>query len=98
VYVTEDLPQLQDPSTHDDEVTARVLPTAGVDLRWPFMRSDTLGTHVVTPVAQVITSSNETGEHRIGNEDAIQVNFDSTQACFCTTATWATTASRAARG
>jgi LPS-assembly protein len=79
VYVTEDLPVLEDPSrTRDDEVTARMLPTAGVDLRWPFMRSDGLGTHVITPVAQVITSSDETREHRIGNEDAIQINFDHT--------------------
>lgn len=79
VYVTDDLDGLDDPSDEqDDEVTARVLPTAGVDLRWPFMRADWLGTHVVTPVAQVIASPDETGEHRIGNEDAIQVNFDNT--------------------
>jgi LPS-assembly protein len=79
VYVTEDLPALEDPSKpRDDEVLGRVLPTVGVDLRWPFMRSDWLGTHVVTPVAQIIASPDETGEHRIGNEDAIQVNFDQT--------------------
>ena len=54
------------------------IPQPGVDLRWPFMRSDGLGTHVVTPVAQLISSPDETGEHRIGNEDAVQVNFDHT--------------------
>ncbi|HUF44316.1 MAG TPA: LPS-assembly protein LptD, partial [Aestuariivirgaceae bacterium] len=79
VYVTEDLPELADPvDPSDEQITGRVLPTVGVDLRWPFMRSDWLGAHVVTPVAQIIGSPNETGQDRIGNEDAIQVNFDHT--------------------
>jgi LPS-assembly protein len=79
VYVTEDLPEVTDPARRrDEEITARMLPTAGVDLRWPFMRSDGLGTHVVTPVAQIISSANEVRRDRIGNEDAIQVNFDHT--------------------
>jgi LPS-assembly protein len=79
VYVTEDLPDVTDPAgLRDEEITARMLPTAGVDLRWPFMRSDGLGTHVVTPVAQIISSANEVRRDRIGNEDAIQVNFDHT--------------------
>jgi LPS-assembly protein len=79
VYHTEDLPGVVDPAElRDEQITARVLPTVGVDMRWPFMRSDWLGTHVVTPVAQVISSANETHRNRIGNEDAIQVNFDHT--------------------
>jgi LPS-assembly protein len=36
------------------------------------------GQHVVTPVAQFITSSDETEEDEIGNEDAIDLNFDTT--------------------
>jgi len=79
VYFTEDLPGLKDPSDpKEDDITTRLLPTAGVDARWPFMRHGGLGTHVVTPVAQLITSPNEIKEDRIGNEDAIQVNFDTT--------------------
>ena len=79
VYYTEKLP---DPGNangfRDDDVTARVLPTAGVDLRWPFVRSDPLGQHVLTPVAQVISASNEYKEDRFGNEDAINLNYDTT--------------------
>ncbi|MGE4244777.1 MAG: LPS-assembly protein LptD [Parvibaculaceae bacterium] len=77
VYITHKLP---DPGNgfRNDEVIGRVLPTAGVDMRWPFVRSDALGQHVMTPVAQVISASNEYDENRIGNEDAINLNYDTT--------------------
>jgi LPS-assembly protein len=77
-YRNEDLPDadLIDPA--EDHSTARLLPSAGVDLRWPFVRGTASGQHVVTPVAQFITASDETDEDEIGNEDAINLNFDTT--------------------
>jgi LPS-assembly protein len=60
------------------ETTARVLPKAGLDVRWPFVASNDLGQHIVTPVAQFITSTDETDAHRLPNEDSISLNFDHT--------------------
>ncbi|MGI9463927.1 MAG: LPS-assembly protein LptD, partial [Aestuariivirgaceae bacterium] len=60
----------------DNELTARVFPTAGVDLRWPFIRGDGFSQQIFTPVVQVVTSTNERKADRIGNEDAITLNFD----------------------
>lgn len=62
--------------TVDGDTTARLLPMTGVDLRWPFARQGGWGTHVVTPVAQVITSAEEGDTGKFGNEDAITVDFD----------------------
>lgn len=62
----------------DTDVTARLLPTAGFDVRYPLFRADALGTHVFTPVAQLITATNESDTSDIGNEDAISLNFDHT--------------------
>ena len=42
------------------------------------MRATTGGQHVITPVAQVIAATDETEEDEIGNEDAINLNFDHT--------------------
>jgi LPS-assembly protein len=64
------------PST-EKEVTSRVLPSAGVDMRWPFIASFDTGQSIVTPVFQAIAATDETGRGKIGNEDAISVNFDS---------------------
>jgi LPS-assembly protein len=77
VYHNEDLP---DPLllSESDNTTSRILPSAGLDLRWPFVRGAGYGQHVITPVAQFITASNETDEDDIGNEDAIDLNFDTT--------------------
>lgn len=77
VFINNNLPDQNDPAILDEEeVTARVLPSAGFDLRWPFLRTDASGTHIVTPVAQVIAATNESDRDRIGNEDAITLNFD----------------------
>ena len=65
-------------SSDDSETTTRLLPTAGVDMRWPFISSSDSGQHILTPVAQVISSTDEDKEDQIGNEDAISLNFDTT--------------------
>ena len=77
LYITDNVPDPTVPGGfRDDEVTARVHPTAGVDIRWPFISSNTLGQHIVTPVVQVLASTNERKSDRIGNEDAVTLNFD----------------------
>jgi LPS-assembly protein len=77
IYVTENLPD-DNGLTEDTETTTRFQPTAGVDARWPFLTSTEGGQHILTPVAQVIASTNEVDEDDIGNEDSITVNFDAT--------------------
>jgi LPS-assembly protein len=80
VYITRLLP---DPSVpggmRDSETTARLLPSAGLDLRWPFMRMDDLGTHVISPVMQFVAARNETDTARIGNEDAVSLHFSASR-------------------
>ncbi|CAN5531848.1 LPS-assembly protein LptD [soil metagenome] len=79
MYLTENVPDPDVPGLlQETETTARVLPMGGIDMRWPFISSTGDFQHVVTPVAQVIAATNETDEDRIGNEDAITVNFDTT--------------------
>ena len=60
----------------DEEVTGRLLPSAGIDVRWPFIASSDYGQSILTPVFQAIAATNETDEDKIGNEDAISINFD----------------------
>jgi LPS-assembly protein len=74
VYVSENVPG----STSDSETTAHLLPSAGVDMRWPFIASQGFGQSVLTPVFQIIASTEEKDETSIGNEDAITINFDHT--------------------
>jgi LPS-assembly protein len=77
LYINDNLP---DPATgmlKNSEVTNRVLPSAGLDMRWPFMASYDYGQSVFTPVFQAIAATDETDVDKIGNEDAITVNFDS---------------------
>ncbi len=70
---------LPDPSVpggvRDPQTVLRLLPTAGIDLRWPFLSTGALGRHVVTPVFQFIAARDETRRDEIGNEDAISLNF-----------------------
>jgi LPS-assembly protein len=60
----------------DDESDFYVLPTAGIDTRMPFVTS--LGDYesVLTPVMQIIASPSEPNQHDNANEDAITINFD----------------------
>jgi len=53
----------------------RILPSGGVDVRMPLVRADELGTHVLTPIAQIIASKDEGDISGWGNEDAISLNY-----------------------
>jgi LPS-assembly protein len=58
------------------ETTTRILPAAGVDLRFPLISSSDYGQSIVSPVFQFIAADNERKVDQIGNEDAITLNFD----------------------
>lgn len=74
VYVSENVPG----AASDSETTAHLLPSAGLDMRWPFIAQQGFGQSVVTPVFQIISATEEDDESSIGNEDAITINFDHT--------------------
>ena len=58
------------------EVTdGRILPSGGVDIRMPLLKVDGMGTHVLTPIAQIISSKGEGDTSTWGNEDAISLNY-----------------------
>jgi LPS-assembly protein len=76
VYYNKELPEEDLLGTQSEQNVSRMLPSAGLDLRWPFVHGSSYGQHVVTPVTQFITASDETDEDEIGNEDAIDLNFD----------------------
>jgi LPS-assembly protein len=77
IYVTENLPDDSD-LTEDSKTTTRFQPTVGFDARWPFLTNTEGGQHILTPVAQVIASTDEEDQNDVGNEDAINLNFDAT--------------------
>ena len=58
------------------EINGRIIPTAAIDIRWPFIKSGESGQHVLTPVVQAVTSTSERKANKFGNEDAITLNFD----------------------
>jgi LPS-assembly protein len=79
VYVTTGVP---DPTVvggyRSSETTTRFLPTAGIDMRYPFIASTSLGQNIISPVFQLISASDETDANKIGNEDAATLSFDHT--------------------
>ena len=54
----------------------RVMPTVGLEYRYPFINVQPWGTTTVEPIAQVIIRPNETYAGRLPNEDAQSFNFD----------------------
>jgi LPS-assembly protein len=79
LYVDNNIP---DPTViggfRSSETTTRVLPTAGIDVRYPLIASTEYGQSIISPVFQIISASDETDTNKIGNEDAITVGLDST--------------------
>jgi LPS-assembly protein len=71
---TEDVPL----ATSNQATDFYAAPTAGLDVRMPFV--NTMGSlqGVLTPVAQIIASPSEPDLQNTGNEDAITLNFDTT--------------------
>ena len=74
IYLTENVPGSPEPTTTE----GHVLPTAGLDMRWPFIAAGKTGNSVLTPVFQIISASNEPETATAGDENAITLNFDHT--------------------
>ncbi|MFO1034130.1 MAG: LPS assembly protein LptD [Hyphomicrobiales bacterium] len=73
-YSAENLPG----ADSTNETTARILPAAGFDARYPFIANTDWGQSIVSPVFQIVSAADETNTNNIGNEDAITLNFDHT--------------------
>ena len=55
---------------------ARVMPTVGLEYRYPFISVQSWGTQTIEPIAQVIARPNETSIGRLPNEDSQSLIFD----------------------
>jgi len=59
-----------------DTQALRVMPTVGLEYRYPFINVQPWGSTVIEPIAQVIIRPNESYAGRLPNEDAQSLNFD----------------------
>lgn len=59
-----------------DTQALRLMPTVGLEYRYPFINVQPWGTTTIEPVAQVIIRPNETYAGRLPNEDAQSLVFD----------------------
>ncbi|WP_035981958.1 LPS-assembly protein LptD, partial [Bradyrhizobium sp. STM 3843] len=59
-----------------DTQALRVMPTVGLEYRYPFINVQPWGTTTIEPIAQVIVRPNETYAGRLPNEDAQSLVFD----------------------
>lgn len=62
--------------TGGDQTLARVMPTAGLEYRYPFINIQSWGTQTIEPIAQIIVRPNEGKIGRFPNEDAQSFTFD----------------------
>ncbi len=67
----------QNPGGIDETDTGRTVPTASLQLRWPWMSATAAAQHVVEPVVQVIYS-HAFGDENVPNEDSLLPEFDDT--------------------
>ncbi len=56
--------------------TARLMPTIGLEYRYPFINVQPWGTTTLEPIAQIIIRPNEQSAGRLPNEDAQSLTFD----------------------
>jgi LPS-assembly protein len=56
--------------------TARIMPTVGLEYRYPFINVQPWGTTTIEPIGQLIIRPNEPNAGRIPNEDAQSLTFD----------------------
>jgi LPS-assembly protein len=54
----------------------RIMPTAGLEYRYPLISVQSWGTQTIEPIAQLILRPNETGVGQFPNEDAQSLIFD----------------------
>lgn len=56
----------------------RLMPTAGIEYRYPFIGVQSWGTQTIEPIAQLIVRPNESSAGKLPNEDAQSLIFDDT--------------------
>ncbi len=56
--------------------TVRLMPTVGVEYRYPFINVQPWGTTTIEPIGQIIIRPNESRIGRLPNEDAQSLTFD----------------------
>jgi len=61
-----------------DSTVGRVMPTVGLEYRYPFIGVQPWGTQTIEPIAQLIVRPNETQIGKLPNEDAQSLIFDDT--------------------
>ncbi|MDO9061646.1 MAG: LPS-assembly protein LptD, partial [Bradyrhizobium sp.] len=59
-----------------DTQALRVMPTVGLEYRYPFIKVQPWGSTTIEPIAQIIARPNETYAGRLPNEDAQSMVFD----------------------
>ena len=64
--------------TPGDSQVSRLMPTAGVEYRYPFVSIESWGTQTVQPIGQLIVRPSETNIGKLPNEDAQSLVFDDT--------------------
>lgn len=64
--------------TDSTDFAARLMPTVGIEYRYPFIARHAGVTHQVEPIAQLVVRPNETQIGRFPNEDAHSLVFDDT--------------------
>lgn len=63
----------------NDNMSARVMPTVGVEYRYPFVATTQgWGTHVIEPIAQIVVRPTESRIGKLPNEDSQSLVFDDT--------------------
>ena len=73
-----DVYSVADDPDFDEALDGRANALVGVDVRFPFVRDDPTGTHVIEPIAQVVVSPNQGRIDELPNEDSLDVTFDET--------------------
>jgi LPS-assembly protein len=66
------------PGATSEDADGDLLPSAGFDVRWPFIADHGAAQGILTPVFQLIAAPSEPRDDDQANEDAITLNFDST--------------------
>lgn len=72
IYIIEDDPEFS------ETIETRVTGAVGVDVRYPLIARNAIGTHVIEPIIQVIAAPNSNDNNDIPNEDSLDIEFDET--------------------
>jgi LPS-assembly protein len=76
MLVTQNIPDASSGTGYTSSTAARVLPEVGIDARYPFVAQLPFGQSIISPVFQLVASSNEGATNAFGNEDSITLNYD----------------------